>query len=179
MTLGQMKISKRLSGIIVLLVHFFIPVFILIFCYGKIVCMLSRRISTKITEIHLENQNNSTTNGIKDDADLHKDKFQLARKNTIKTLLIVGCFFFICWCPNNVMYMMYNCGYDIDFNSTYLQSSILMVFFNVTVNPFIYLLQYRDYQIALKTFVCFTTRVRKGKQKQNSSSMSTVSNVQS
>lgn len=157
-----------------LLVHFFIPVFTLVFCYGKIVCMLSRRISTNITEVHSQNQTNSKTNEIKDETDVHKDKFQLARRNTIKTLLIVGCFFFICWCPNCVIYMMYNCGYNIDFNSTYLQSSILMVFFNVTVNPFIYLFHYRDYQKALKTFFFFTPRKPNEKKNQNNSSSMTT-----
>ena len=45
---------------------------------------------------------------------------------------------------------MYNLGYDVDFNSTYWKFSTLMVFVNCTVNPFIYLIKYRDYQQALR-----------------------------
>ena len=81
-----------------------------------------------------------------------KDKFQLARRNTIKTLLIVGLCFIICWSQNQILYVMYNCGYELDYNNTYYQYTILMVFMNCTVNPFVYLIKYRDYQETLRTF---------------------------
>ena len=84
--------------------------------------------------------------------DTTKDKFELARKNTVKTLIIVACCFIICWSQNEIMYFLYNCGHDINFNATYFQFTILMVFLNCTVNPFIYLIKYRDYQDALKIF---------------------------
>ena len=45
---------------------------------------------------------------------------------------------------------MYNIGYDVDFNGTFYQVSILMAFINCTINPFIYLIKYKDYQQALK-----------------------------
>ena len=45
---------------------------------------------------------------------------------------------------------MYNIGYDVDFNSTFYQVSILMAFINCTINPFVYLIKYKDYQEALK-----------------------------
>ena len=44
---------------------------------------------------------------------------------------------------------MYNLGFEADWNSTYYQFTVLMVFLNCTINPFIYLAKYRDYQIAL------------------------------
>ena len=93
-----------------------------------------------------------SANAVTQVANTAKDKFQLARRNTIKTLLIVACCFIICWSQNQTIYFMYNCGYDLDFNSTYFQFTIVMVFLNCTINPFIYLIKYRDYQEALKTF---------------------------
>ena len=47
---------------------------------------------------------------------------------------------------------MYNCGYDKQFNGIYFDFTLLMVFINCTVNPFIYLIKYKDYQEALRTF---------------------------
>ena len=82
-----------------------------------------------------------------------KKKFQLARRNTIKTLLIVGLCFIICWSQNQILFFMYNCGYDIQFNGVYFDFTLLMVFIKCTVNPFIYLIKYRDYQEALRIFV--------------------------
>ena len=136
---------KTTWGIIVLFIQFFIPVFILVFCYGNIVCMLSRRINTNITDVHTQNQQQNISTIASPNSkglltDSHKDKFQVARRNTIKTLLIVRCCFIICWSQNQFAYMNFNCGYNIDFNSTYIHFTILMVFLNCTVNPFIYLI---------------------------------------
>ena len=49
---------------------------------------------------------------------------------------------------------MYNLGYEIDWNSVYYMYTILMIFLNCTVNPFIYLIKYQDYQQALQNFIC-------------------------
>ena len=92
---------------------------------------------------------------------MQKDKFQLARRNTIKTLLIVGCGLIICWTQNQVLYLLHNLGYPVDFNGTYFQYTVLMGFLNCTVNPFIYLAQYRDYQMALKLFLRCNTEISK------------------
>ena len=48
---------------------------------------------------------------------------------------------------------MYNCGYPVDWNSPYYHIIGLMVFLNSTVNPFVYIIMYRDYQIALRTLL--------------------------
>ena len=128
-------------------------------CYGKIVWVLTRRIKTDLinSKRTMDNSNISKVNVIAmhQVAEPGKDKFQLARRNTIKTLLIVAYCFIICWSQNTILYFMYNCGYDINFNTAYYEFTILMVFINCTVNPFIYLINYRDYQEALKTlFYC-------------------------
>ena len=150
---------KTAFGIGIMFIQFFIPVLVLIFCYGKIVWVLTRRINTNLLKTKSEMGNSDNTTGpevkaktIRQIVDNAKDKFQTARRNTIKTLLIVGLCFIICWSQNQVLYFMYNCGYDLNFNSTYLNFTVLMVFLNCTVKPFIYLVKYRDYQEALKTF---------------------------
>ena len=154
------KEFKTVFGISILVFQFIIPFLILIICYGKIVWVLTRRINTdlmksKFTKDNSETFSYETVNAktVKQATDTAKDKFSLARRNTIKTLLIVGFCFIICWSQNQVRYLMHNCGYELDFNSTYHQFTVLMVFMNCTVNPFIYLIKYRDYQEALKTFL--------------------------
>ena len=131
--------------------------------------MLSSRINTDLTDSKGSKDRQSVIKGSKGEgigkmkqlADLQKDKFQLARRNTIKTLLIVGCGFIICWTQNQVLYLLYNLGYPVDFNGTYFQYTVLMGFLNCTVNPFIYLAQYRDYQMALKLFLRCNTEISK------------------
>ena len=93
---------------------FILPLIILVYCYGRIVWVLYRRVNTNTTE----SQSNLG------------DKFLLARKNTIKTFLLVGLCFIICWIQNQIYYFMYNLGYDIDWNSAYYKYSVLMIFLN-------------------------------------------------
>ena len=135
-------------------IQFFGPVMVLII--GKIVWVLTKRInSDPVQNISAmdtsDNVCGSTTEAKTPNqlTDTAKEKFQLATRNTIKTLLIVACFFFICWSQNQIIYM-YTCGYDMDFNSTYYQFTMLMVFLNCTINPFVYLTKYRDFQEGLK-----------------------------
>ena len=124
---------KNVSGVVIISIQFIIPLFILIYCYGRIVWTLTRRIDSKL-------HNTRTLS----------DKFQLAGTNTIKTLLLVALCFIICQSDNQIYYLMHNLGYKVDFNGAHYKFSILMVFLNSTVNPFIYLFKYQDYQKALK-----------------------------
>ena len=124
---------STIFGILMIIIQFIIPVIILVYCYGRIVWILTRRIDFTLQA-----------------SDMQTEKFLLARKNTIKTFLLIGLCFVICWSNNQVYYLMYNLGYNADWNGIYFQFTVLMVFLNCTVNPFIYLIKYKDYQAALK-----------------------------
>ena len=126
-------------------VGFLIPLLILTYCYGRILWILTRRIDS-----------NLGNNGA------HADTFQVARTNTIKTFLVVGICFIICWSNNQIYYLMGNLGYNINWNGTYYKFGIAMIFLNCTVNPFIYLVKYKDYQVALK--LCLGCRKRAGRE---------------
>ena len=151
---------KTAFGIGLMLIQFLIPVMVLIICYGQIIWVLTTRINTDLMKPKPQvdkskkfSDLSSPDTAVKQVTDTNKEKFQLARRNTIKTLLIVALCYIMCWSQIQIMYFMYNCGYDINFNTTYVQFTVLMVFLNCTVNPFIYLMKYRDYQEALKTFL--------------------------
>ena len=144
-------------GVLVVSIQFFIPFLILVYCYGRIVWVLTRRISSNI--------------GDNDAADNLQSKFQKARTNTIKTFLLVGICFIICWSNNQIYYLMYLLGFDADWNDIYYRFTILMIFLNCTVNPFIYLLKYKDYQVALREFLkC--GRQKSGEYSEGSTSLS-------
>ena len=125
-------------GVVVQFILFILPLIILVYCYGRIDWVLHNRINIKTTESQCN----------------VGDKFQLARKNTIETFLLVGLCFIICWSQNQVYYPMYNLGFDADWDGIYYKYTILMIFLNCTVNSFIYLIKYEDYQKALKNFIC-------------------------
>ena len=165
---------KTVWGIIIIFIQFFIPFFILIFCYGKIAWMLSKRIQLDEFSYNKSNKNGNEIHVDKTSQlkDTQKGKFQLARRNTIKTLLIVGCCFIVCWSQDQIFYFMYNCGYPVDWNSPYYHFIGLMVFLNSTVNPFVYLIMYKDYQIALQTLL--GCKKKEEKEDKNSSFLQTI-----
>ncbi len=78
---------------------------------------------------------------------------ELAKRNTIITLFFVISCFVICWIQNQVVYLLYLIGLNINFYSAYYQYTVLMVFLNCTVNPFVYLIKYKEYQKALKDII--------------------------
>ena len=130
---------KSIFGVCMLTVSFFIPLLILSYCYGRIVWVLTRRIDSKLS-----------SSG-------SSDTFHVARTNTIKTLLTVTLCFVICWSNIEIIsfiyYISYYIGYEsFDWNSTYFNFTIIMVFLNCTINPFIYLIKYKDFQEALRHF---------------------------
>ena len=180
MTLWPSDKVKTIFGLVLMFIQFFIPVMVLIICYSKIVWVLTRRINTDLmkTKSAIDNSEfpGAKVNNSIQVKDTGKDKFELARRNTIKTLLTVGICFIICWSQNQVRYFLYNCGYEIDFNSTYHLFTVLMVFLNCTVNPFIYLVKYRDYQQALKIFF-HCKKTQESKNSLNPSVMQTSNSV--
>ncbi len=120
---------------------------------------------------HKPEQGKSTSIRKKEN-DPQNDVFEKAKKNTLQTFLIVALCFVLCLCQNQTLFFMYNMGYKLDWNSTYYIFTVLLLFVNCTVNPFIYLVKYQDFQIALREFFgC------KGQQTQQGSSVSSVSTV--
>ena len=63
---------------------------------------------------------------------------------------------------------MYNIGFQADWNSTFYQFTVVMVFINCTINPFIYLAKYQDFQTALKSF-CECRKLADGRDTELSS----------
>ena len=152
-------LSKNAYGVFIFFITFLTPLIIFIFCYGRIVWILTRRID-------------SSLNGAKN------DKFELARTNTIKMLLLVVLGFVICWSSNTIYYMMYNLGFKVDWNSTFYKFTVVMAFLNCTINPFIYLAKYQDFQSALMSYCGCQTSQKHGDldQKSEQGSVSTYSN---
>ena len=69
-------------------------------------------------------------------------------------------------------------GFHGNWNGTYYKFTKLMVFLNSTINPFIYLVNYQDYQKALKS--CFGCMGQEDTEERNSNTSSTgMTNINS
>ena len=163
---------KSVFGVFLVVVEFLLPLAILIYCYGRIIWVLTRRVSDgvgPVKVISLSRSRSIPTSAPKP----QKDTFRLARDNTLKTFILVGVCFIICLSNSQVYYLLFNLGFDTDFDGTYFKFAILLSFINCTINPFIYLVKYKDYKLALRH--CFVT----GKDKSNEGSESLPSVLQS
>ena len=124
-------------GVFLLFLQFFLPFLILVFCYGRIVWVLSKRIGSNISS-----------------GDSQSDKFQLARKNTIETFLIISVCYVICYAISQIYYLMFNLGYNANWDGAFFKVATLMAFGNCMVNPVVYFFKYRDFQNALRLSMC-------------------------
>ena len=123
-------------------IEFLIPLVILVFCYGRIVWMLSRRIGSNL-----------------DNSGFQTDTFQMARTNTIKTFFLISVCFVICWLSSKTYYLMYTFGHTPDWDGIFYKVPVAMAFGNCTIDPFVYLIKYKDYQEALRE--CFGCKRQK------------------
>nr|XP_054750249.1 allatostatin-A receptor-like [Lytechinus pictus] len=73
-----------------------------------------------------------------------------ARKNIINTLLIVSITFFICWTPNQIVFLIFNLGGPVELQGSLYYCTVTMAFCNMCVNPFIYSFKYRRFQKGFK-----------------------------
>ena len=129
-------------GVFIVFVEFLIPLMILMYCYGRILWIIKARIGSKMAS-----GNTQTA------------KFELARNNVIKTLFIVAFFFIICFIGIEVYYLLYGLGFEVELNGWLYNFTVGMFFLNCTVNPFIYLVNYKDFQQALiGQFCCRISR---------------------
>ena len=155
---------RNVFGIFLFSIEFFIPLFILVYCYGCILWTLTRRLDQRWEKTCNINQ--------------ISDTFQTARKNVIQTFLIVSICFVACWSCEQVYYLLFNLGFNADFNGMFFKFSVVLAFGNCTINPFIYLFKYKDYQLALKRWLpCSKRRKSDCTSNVNSVSLTQDTNV--
>lgn len=128
---------RKVFGVCMTTVQFFIPLTILIYAYVRIVYVLKA-----VRNIHEKNEGS------------RQSRYHHAQKNTIKTLAIVAMSFVLCWSWNQIYYTMMNLGFPTDFASPFYHFTVICVFLNCCINPFIYVVQYERFQIAMKEMFC-------------------------
>ncbi|XP_072048065.1 galanin receptor type 1-like [Amphiura filiformis] len=121
-------------GILLFILEYLFPIFLMGFCYINIICVIHRR--------RHSNLNTQVEN------------FLRARKNVSITLCLVAVSFFVCWTPTEVSYLMFNCGWGYDFQSIFHDAVVVLVQLNLCVNPWIYSFKYEQFQRQTKDIFC-------------------------
>ena len=139
-TMWPSTLWQRAVGVLTIFMQFFCPLFLLIFFYTKMVLVLRRRVAPE------ENANCQ-----RPPVQTKKtDSMARARKNILKTLAMVAFTFVFCWSWNQVYFLMFNLGLSIDLTSIFYNFTVVMVFMNCCINPFIYITKYEQFQKTMK-----------------------------
>ncbi|XP_077995860.1 allatostatin-A receptor-like [Glandiceps talaboti] len=133
--------AQKAIGVMAFLVSYLIPLSMMTFTYIRMLMVLRNQ-----AKLHVTNQPSITAPNY--------DKTRRAKRNVIKTLLLVFISYIICWSPNQIEYFRYNMGALIDLNSVWFQVTIIMAFCNVCINPVVYSLKYQQFRDGLKKLIC-------------------------
>lgn len=128
---------QSVVGVITVVVQYLFPLALLAFYYLQMWRVLRVKVSPGSNEGQANGQAQVKTK---------PDSMARARTNIIKTLVLVAVSFIVCWTWNQIYYLSYNLGYDADFTCTFYHFTVVMVFCNCCINPFIYIAKYEQFQ---------------------------------
>ncbi|XP_006822626.1 allatostatin-A receptor-like [Saccoglossus kowalevskii] len=136
---------QKALGMMAFIVEYFFPLAIMSFGYMRMFLVLKRR-TTKIRSAATTSGNGSSTQE-------ENPSFVKARNNVIKMLCIVSLTYALCWAPNQIMYIEYNM-LGVHHTEVVRDTTVVIAFLNMCVNPMIYALKYRQFQEAIKKLIC-------------------------
>ncbi len=144
---------RKFYGIFTITLLYFIPLTVMAIAYSGMFLVITRR------------KSDPTSRNQPDDRDTR------VKKNIIKTLAIVSLAFIVCLSPNQIYYFLSNIGVDVaSYTTMALDITVYMMFSNCVVNPFVYVLQYREFREHGKTLFCKKMLRKKSKRSENNAS---------
>ena len=81
-----------------------------------------------------------------------------ASQTLIKTLLTFVITFAVCWAPNQVVFLGYNLGLDVDFASPVYHVGNILAVCNSCVNPIIYTMTNQPFRKGIREAFCRKSR---------------------
>lgn len=128
--------AQTAAGFIAVILQYFIPIAILIFCYGSMIVSLHKRGNQIFGKQSSKKEN----------------KMSKAKGNVVKTLVMVSLAFILCYSWNQWFFLFFNIkvlNYT-HFQGDFYHFSVVAMFANCSVNPFIYALTYGEFRKAIK-----------------------------
>ncbi|ELT92975.1 hypothetical protein CAPTEDRAFT_98913 [Capitella teleta] len=129
---------RKLVSVVTLLLQYLTPICSITFAYIHIFVTLNRK----------------TDKGLDAGNDKRNERMSKARRNVIKTLVQVFAVFVFCWSWNQIYFAFFNFGYPLNLRSTFYQFTVLFVFANSCMNPFVYTFNYDQFKKVQRQMFC-------------------------
>ena len=129
---------KKVAGVALFVFQYLIPTVCFVSCYSRIFICLRSRVAD-------EAQQSGNA------AAVQKAR---ARRNVLKTLVIVVVCYIACNSWNQFTFLAFNFGGHLDYTSNFYHFTVIAMFANCCINPFIYAFQYERYQKELRKLFC-------------------------
>ena len=135
------QVTRQVVAIITVFVQYFIPLCSITYAYIRIFFALRK-------------SSDGTRNGSSTVNDKREERMAKAKKNVVKTLAQVFACFVFCWSWNQIFYTLFNFGVLLDFDSDFYNFTVLCVFLNSCMNPFVYSMNYDQFKKAQRSLFC-------------------------
>ena len=139
---------RQMTGIMTFFVLYLIPLLFLIYCYGHMAFAIRQRMRKTAASAKDGGENaGAQTNKA-------AGQWSRAKRNVIKTLALVSLAFAICWSCNSVYFFMFSLGYPADYASDFYHFTVVAIYFNCCINPFVYIFKYDQFREAMFLHIC-------------------------
>ncbi len=131
--------AKRANGVTNWFLKFLIPIAIMVYSYGRILKVINSKVAPAVST-----QPGQQSGSL---------QYVNARRKTVKMLILVVACFFLCWVWNQVFFLAFNLGAPLQLTSAFYQFSVIAVYFNSCINPFIFIFKYGEFKNGLRELV--------------------------
>ena len=153
-------------GVWIVFFLYIIPLAVIVYTYSHIWIVLKRNTGSEDAESHASGGRESA--------------MKAARYNVIKLCLYVNIAYVFCFTMNTIIYTSLAVGLEfanMNFNSISYHLSVVFVFVNSCIYPFVYVIKYAEFQQAIKSLFCCRWRSQMNESIASMTSMSHVATV--
>ena len=124
--------SQYIYGSFNLVLFFFLPLILFIYCYGRIVFVMRRQMRVMAGHTGEGSSQMSASQA----------QSKRVKWNIIKTMIIVSVSFAICWCPHSILFLVMTNSIQVSALVVGYYPTVFLVYLNICMNPFIYAMKH-------------------------------------